>query len=82
MPSEGRAWFSAAVMLLAVLVPTSACADPLPGEDASGTKASAETPSEPVRPSSKGQPAGEPEKPFVPSESIPADSAVAFPVDI
>jgi len=82
MLSEQRARLSTVVILLTVLGAPGLSADPLPGSEDGAAQPTAETADDsPARASSETR-TQEPVEPFVPSESISADSAVAFPVDI
>ena len=85
-PRQGQLARLAALALLAALGSTALAADPPPGtpsaSESGATRPAGETAAgSSPRPSSEGS-AAEPIEPFVPSESISADSAVAFPVDI
>lgn len=85
MLSERRT--SAVALLLTLLGtlvvhPTDLSADPPPDAQSAGTQPAAESADESSQRASSEGKGQEPQKPFVPSESISADSAVAFPVDI
>ena len=76
------------LVLLRVLVPcTHAIADPVAAQGSGDPEKSAVTQPEASDTAQPGKPspgAGEssPSEPFIPSETISADSAVSFPVDI
>ena len=84
MPINPRAMFLAVSLLLALNFVVHAAED----EASAPIEGSADTPAQPpseTAPTDPGQTRAEGAeniKPFTPSESISADSAVAFPVDI
>ncbi len=77
----------AAVLLLVLLSFVYAMADPVSEPGSSNSTAPAQLPSdssisEPGEKSAEGGENTRPADPFVPSETISADSAISFPVDI
>ena len=66
------------ILTLALVGPEAPADDPTPAEGAPQTS-EAQPAGEPP---SGGPPAGGPAETFVPSEKLPADSAISFPVDI
>ncbi len=87
MQIDARARAFAAVLLLVLLSFVHAMADPVsePGSSDSATPAQPPSDSSISEPGEKPVEGGgeeSPAEPFVPSETISADSAISFPVDI
>lgn len=87
MRNDARTRAFAAVLLLVLLSFVHAMADPdsEPGSSNSATPAqppSDSSISEPGEKSAEGGGNTQPTEPFIPSETISADSAIPFPVDI
>ncbi len=79
--------FLVAVLLLALLVWVLPAAMAAPESDGAGTGASEEGPSvsstvDPDKKNAEGDAKTSPLDPFIPTETISADSAISFPVDI
>ncbi len=87
MQIDARARAFAAVLMLVLLSFVHAMADPV-SEPGSGNPATPAQPpsdssiSEPGEKSAEGGGSTQPADPFIPSETISADSAISFPVDI
>jgi hypothetical protein len=74
--------FAAALLLISITF-VSATADPVADPNAGNTDTPAQSPSEtPTTDPGKTPAEGGDNQPFIPSETISADSAIAFPVDI
>lgn len=81
MHSDGRVRFSAVLTLLAALASPALSAEE-PGSESGASEPPAAAGQATSKETSEQSTTAEPVEPFVPSESISADSAVAFPVDI
>ena len=87
MRIDARIGLFVAVSLLALLPLVHPAADPAPESESTVSSTSEEAPSgsssaDGDKKDAEGDGKTSPLDPFVPTESIPADSAVSFPVDI
>ena len=81
-PTPGAAAVLLCVLAASSVYPAAVPADPPPAPQAGETRPAGKSVDAPSQQASgKGAPP-QPVEPFVPSETISADSAVAFPVDI
>ena len=85
MRIEAQARVLVAILLLLMVPSSQVVADPVSDPDGSASSTPAETPSSSStadgdKKSTEGS--GSPVEPFIPTETIPADSAISFPVDI
>ena len=84
---EAQARVLVAVLLLVMVPSVQVIADPVSDPESSVSSTPAETPSSSSttdgdKKSAEGSDKISPVDPFIPTESIPADSAISFPVDI